>query len=68
MVSPTDEEGGKRVDVKNKSWVERRRQAVGPGRRTRGPGRLVMGGRRSSLEETRFISSPGLKDVKKTLT
>ena len=65
--SNTSPRVSKRVGGRQKSLVERRRQAVGPGRRAMVPGRLLMEGRMTSMEETRFISSPGLKDVKQTL-
>ena len=65
--SSSSPRGSQRMAGRRKSLVERRRQAVGPGRRAMGPGRLLMEGRMTSMEETRFISSPGLKDGKQTL-
>ena len=64
--SNTSPRGSHRVVGRQKSLIERRRQAVGPGKRAMRPGRLLMEGRMTSMEETRFISSPGLKDVKQT--
>ena len=65
--SNTSPRVSQRAGGRQKSLVERGRQAVGPGRRAMRPGRLLMEGRMTSIEETRFISSPGLKDVKQTL-
>ena len=65
--SNTSPRASQRPGGRQKRFVERRRQAVGPGRRAMRPGRLLMEGRMTSIEETRFISSPGLKDVKQTL-